>query len=393
MSLDVSRPVLLLGGKENSLSVVRHLGRLGIDVRVSGPPGCWGLYSRYCRQALKVPKDVPQSVHWKRLLLERDTRFDGHILIALSDDALEFLADHRDALKQRYLLDDVDPELQKAFLDKQAILDMARKAGVGAPQYWPVTTAADIEKLDGRIRFPVMAKPRHSHKFAKAFGRKLFIVEDSFEQLEERLRMALDRGLEMMVVEMIPGPDDLLSSYYTYIGRKGEQLFDYTKRVIRRWPVNRGNACHHESVWLSETAEAGRRFFQAVGLKGLGNIEFKRDLRDGELKIIEVNARMTAAQELVRRAGVPIDLVIYCHLTRQPIPHARQARDGLRMWYPFRDFLSALSLFRARQLGLPGYLMSLPLCLPVLPLASLGDPLPMFGAFAAFVGRLKLVWK
>ena len=43
MTLNVSTPLLLLGGKENTLSVVRHLGGIGVTVRVSGPPSCWAL--------------------------------------------------------------------------------------------------------------------------------------------------------------------------------------------------------------------------------------------------------------------------------------------------------------------------------------------------------------
>ncbi|MFN0190939.1 MAG: hypothetical protein ACKVP5_03030, partial [Aestuariivirga sp.] len=155
MNLDMTRPVLLLGGKENSLSVVRHLGKLGIPVRVSGGGTCWGMYSRYCAEKLPVPKGIPQAVFWKRLLLDGDTRFDGHILLAMSDDAIEFLIENRQGLSQRYILDDVDPDLQQAFLDKQATLELARKAGIGAPSYWPVTSPSDIEPLRGKARFPV----------------------------------------------------------------------------------------------------------------------------------------------------------------------------------------------------------------------------------------------
>jgi predicted ATP-grasp superfamily ATP-dependent carboligase len=369
------------------------LGKLGIPVRVSGGGTCWGMYSRHCAEKIPVPKGVPQAVFWKRLLLEGDTRFDGHILLAMSDDAIELLIENRQALSQRYMLDDADPALQVDFLDKQATLEIARKAGVGAPSFWPVKSPSDIEPLRGEARFPVMAKPRHSHKFSKVFGRKLFIVEDSFEELEERLRLALDHGLEMMVVEMIPGPDDLLSSYYTYHCRNGGKLFDFTKRVIRRFPVNRGNTCLHETAWLPETAAAGETFFKAAGLKGLGNIEFKRDRRDGQLKIIEVNARITAAQELVRRSGAPIDLLIYCHLTGQPLPEVKQGGEGLRMWYPLRDFLSACQLFKRGQLSPWRYLRSLPLRRPVFPLLSLADLRPIGGALAGFAGRLKLVLK
>ena len=386
--LDVSTPVLILGGKENSLSVTRHLGRLGIPVRVSGPDSCWGLYSRYCTERLRVPKGEKQAPYWKRLLLGNDRRLDGHIVLAMSDDAIEFLIDNRDSLKLRYTLDDTDAQLQRDFLDKTRTLELARLAGVDAPQHWEVRSETDLLALRGKLRFPIAVKPIQSHKFISVFRKKLFVIDDSFEELREKTLLAWQHGIEVFIVEMIPGPDSLLSSYYTYATGDGRKLFHFTKSIIRRWPVNRGNACYHRTCWLPETAAVGEKFFDAVGLRGLGNIEFKRDRRDGKLKIIEVNARFTAAQELVRRAGVPIDLIVYCHLTGQQPPAAVQSKTELRLWYPLRDFLGFLELRKRGDLSFVDWLKSLAGPVPVSPLFAWTDPAPMLGAVSAVVHRM-----
>jgi D-aspartate ligase len=39
--------------------------------------------------------------------------------------------------------------------------------------------------------------------------------------------------------------------------------------------------------WRPEVAEAGLRFLRAIGPRGMAHAEFKRDSRDGELKLIE----------------------------------------------------------------------------------------------------------
>lgn len=389
MSLDTATPVLLLGGKENSLSVVRHLGRLGIEVRVSGPKSCWGMFSRYCAEALPVPAGETQCAYWSRLLLGNERRLDGHIVLAMSDDAIEFVASNRTALKQRYLLDDSDPELAKQFLDKMETLELARRAGVGTPNFWRLDDKTDIETLRGKITFPAIVKPVQSHRFIKAFRQKLFLIERDFEELAAKVQLARQHGIEVFVVEMIPGPDSMLSSYYTYRLADGRKLFHFTKAIIRRWPVNRGNACYHRTGDYPETRAAGEKFFDAVGLKGLGNIEFKRDSRDGKLKIIEINARFTAAQELALRAGVPIDLIIYCHLTGQPLPEAKQSPSELRFWYPMRDFLALLELRKRGELGLWGWIKSVVYPRMVFPLISLRDPLPLIGAGNAVMSRVR----
>jgi len=251
-----------------------------------------------------------------------------------------------------------------------------------------VRNETDLAALRGHVVYPVAVKPVQSHKFAAVFRKKLFLVENGDDTLADKVRQAWKHGIDVFVVEMIPGPDSQLSSYYTYRTAEGENLFHFTKSVIRRWPVNRGNACYHKTGWLPDTAAAGAKFFAAVGLRGLGNIEFKRDPRDGKLKIIEVNARFTAAQELVRRAGVPIDLIVYCHLTGQPVPRVKQSAKDLRYWYPLRDFLGFLELRGRGELSLVGWLKSIATTAHVFPLVSLRDPAPILGASLAILKRL-----
>jgi predicted ATP-grasp superfamily ATP-dependent carboligase len=388
-ALDISTPVLILGGKENSLAIARNLGRHGITVRVSGPANCWGMHSRYCRESFAVPFGGNSENFWKELLLSPGAaRLHGHILFPCSDDSIEFIAKYRDELSRHYLLDVATSDMQRDLLDKRRTLQLAAKAGVDAPRYWQVKCEADIDALKGIAVFPLLVKPIHSHKFSRILGQKLFIVEGSFDELKEKASLALSRGLEIMIVEMIPGPDDLLSSYYTYVSEDGQHLFHFTKRVLRRYPVNRGNACYHITEWLPETAKAGRKFFDAIGLRGLGNVEFKLDLRDGKLKLIEVNARFTAAHQLLVSAGAPIDLVVYCDLTRQPAPVIEGYAQRLRFWYPLRDFLAFLDLRKQGTLTFFNWLKSIARIGHVSPLWSIWDPWPAAGAGAAIIQRL-----
>ncbi len=274
------------------------------------------------------------------------------------------------------------------YWTRKKTLELAQNAGVGAPQFWQVDCEEDLEGVRHSVQFPVMVKPLLSHKFIEVFGRKLFIIENSFDELAEKVRLSWKNNLPVMIVEMIPGPDSLLSSYYTLIDTEKKFLFDYTKCVIRRYPVNRGLGCYHKSEWLPDTAAAGRKFFEAIGFTGLGNIEFKLDLRDNQLKIIESNARFTAAHELITQSGAPIDLIYYCAATGQPAPRFGAYRGDLTYWYGLRDFLAFLELRRNGQLGFIEWIKSLFPLNHVAPLHSLSDPFPTVGAYAARVVKI-----
>ena len=384
--IDPSTPVVLLGGRENAVAVARNLGRLGVSITASGRAGCRAMNSKYCRKALPVPVGKSAHEHWSEILLsDRTLDLGGSVVFACCDESLEFVEGNRDALKARYIVEDFIPEQRRAMLDKQKTLALARQVDVPAPLFWPVQSDDDVRKIRDEIRFPVMVKPLNSSAFAEEFGRKLFIIREGFDEVVETVALCRSRGHEVMVVEMIDGPDDLLSSYYTYRTPDGEHLYTYTKSVIRRWPVNRGGTSFHQSEWLPETAEAGRNLLDGLDWQGIANVEFKRDLRDGQLKLIEVNARFTAAHRLVTEAGAPIDAMIYCHLTGQPGPTFELYSQRLRQWDPIRDFLAFRQLNKLGQLSFGNWLKSILAQKLTFPYFSLADPVPGLAEFFSII--------
>ncbi|MEQ9143414.1 MAG: hypothetical protein RLO08_03565 [Parvibaculaceae bacterium] len=389
MRVDTSMPVLVLGGKENALSLVRSLGRLGISVSVSGPDNCWALGSKFCSARYPVPDGMPSKDFWASLLLGDGAVIKTpHVLLACCDNSLEFLAEHEVALRKQLVFDEAPAAQRLALLDKQRTLELAAEAGTAAPKFWPVARDGGADTEFEGCQFPLIVKPRNTFDFAKVFGKKFFLVKESPAELRQRIQEAHEHGFDVSVVEQIPGPDELLSSYYTYIDQSGAPLFHFTKRIFRRYPVNSGGATYHATEWLPETAREGLNFFRNTGFRGLGNIEFKRDLRDGKLKIIEVNARFTAAEELAVQSGVPIDLIVYCHLTGQPVPTFASYEADKRFWYPVKDFLSFVEMRRAGQLGFRGWIRSLKISRHVSPLFDPSDLRPGLTAVSSIVRKL-----
>ena len=347
-ALDVTTPVLLMGGMQNTLSIVRSLGRERVSVSVSSATDCLALHSRYCADTYPYPVGIAPGAFWNELLLSEPKPLRGAMLLTCSDDAIEFVADNKEALRKHYVVDESIPELQHAMLDKQRTLELAQEAGCPVPLFWNITLLEDVNGIKDSVTFPVMIKPIHSHIFMRYYGGKKHLLANDFEELLAMVSGALGKGVEVMVCEIIPGPDTLLSSYYTYLDDSGNALFHFTKKVIRRFPVNSGGATYHITEWDQETAELGERFFRGIKFRGLGNIEFKRDLRDGNLKVIECNPRFTAAQELLVQSGMDIALVIYRRLSGQPAREIAGYRDHVRLLEPWRDYKAYKQL---REMG------------------------------------------
>jgi predicted ATP-grasp superfamily ATP-dependent carboligase len=183
--------------------------------------------------------------------------------------------------------------------------------------------------------------------------------------------------MEVVLMENIPGPDSRLCSYYTYLDEEGDALFDFTKRIIRRYPVNMGLGSYHITDHVEGVRELALKLFRHVGLQGLANAEFKYDDRDGQLKLIECNARFTAANSLVAKAGFDLGTFVYNRIVGIPQPPFTTFRTGLRMWDPLRDFRAFLELRARGEMTLIEWLASImhPTSISYF---SWRDPLPSF---------------
>jgi len=303
---------------------------------------------------------------------------------------MELLALERTSLSEMgYLPIEADPSLTLAMLDKERTYELARGVGVPTPEVVPVRTRADLDRARTIIPFPCALKPRHSHLFARQglAVAKAFVVEKD-EQLEAAYERTSALGLEMLLTEIIPGSDDLYASCFTYLDAYGESLLVFTKRKLRQFPPRFGLGSYHVTAWNEEVAATALRFFQGVGLRGIANVEFKRDPRDQRLKLIECNYRLTAVNELLKAAGLDLALLAYNRVAGCPDPPLRRFRDDLYMWSPIEDTRAFLALRRAGQLRLSDWLRGL-MHRQRFPVFRMDDPLPSLTNVIRLVGILR----
>lgn len=378
-------PVIILGGNANAVSVARSLGRWGVDVTAYGNATDQVRHSRWCASFVEFTAGPGIGDRWlARLLAEaRDA-----VLLPCDDDALEMIARNRvELVAAGYRPFEADDEVVLAMLDKETTYRLARSAGIATPTTFRLVDDVAVEQAIARLTFPCALKPIHSHRFQKRFGgRKAFVVDDAHE-FRRRARQARAHGLEVIATEIIPGPDDRLCSFYSYIDEDGRPLVQLTKRKIRQQPTGFGLGSMEITDDAPDVAEAGAAFFAAIGLRGLANVEFKRDPRDGSLRLIECNHRFTASNELVRVAGIDLARLAYARVAGLPPPRLDRYRSGVTLWNPMRDIRSLAGSVRRGEASVGEWLPGL-VRPHVLPVFRLDDPLPTIAHHAGLVRRL-----
>jgi D-aspartate ligase len=345
-------PAVVLGGGPTALPVVRRLGREGVEVHALGAATDAGRHSRYARFVDLGGGDGVQE-RWLGWLLEGAPR--GAVVLAASDHGAELIARNRPRLLERELVPmELNDEAVLTMLDKQRTSELAARLGVPCPRTLQISSADEVE---GSIAFPLGLKPLHSHLFHAHFKVKMFVVRD-----ERELREALGRtsalGLEMIATELIEGPDAGIGTYMAYLDEGSQVMSEMTKRKPRQYPAKAGTGTVHVSDWSPEVAELGRRFLTGAEVRGCASVEFKRDQRDGRMKLIECNYRFIQATAALQAAGWDIVGFTYNRLAGRPLPSMEYKR-GVRGIFVANDLRAFPEYRRAGELTTLSYLRSL----------------------------------
>jgi D-aspartate ligase len=299
--------------------------------------------SRHVSTVLRLaPGDRPEAA-WERRL----AALPPAVLVPCSDRGIAFLARRRhELLELGHHPAEGDDDLWLAALDKQRTYALADAAGVPRPRTVPVTSRRAAVEAGHALGWPCGAKPRSPADF-----RRLGLAGKGWTlpgpaAVDELLGPAITAGAELLMTEVVPGPDDAYCSYYGYVDARGRELLHVTKRKLRQFPVHFGTGTYHVTDDVPDARDLGRRFVRGSGLRGLVNVEFKRDARDGRLVLIECNVRLTAAVELLRRVGVDLPELVYQGALGQAEPVPRARPQAVHQWLPLQD-LRALRQYRA----------------------------------------------
>ena len=332
----------------NALTISRSLGRRGVPVyRFHNNASHIDLQSRYCTHVrcpnlVRAPEAVVQS-----LLDFANQASLRPVIFPAGDHGAEFLANWRDALEPSLAVCVPSKECMDTILDKPRLYDLAREAGVAAPVTHTPGSLEEMKLVATRAAYPAALRPRSSHHWkrkdvVRAIGSVKAIRAEDPETLIGAYERIAAIVPQVMVQEIVPGPDDLLLTFLGYMDRAGQPLGGCVRKKLRQSPPGFGYCCLTDTVADTEVLESALRLLRRLNCHGIVSVEFKRDPRDGRLKLIEINPRIARTTGVAIAAGVDLPYIAYQDLVGESPSPCLDCEPGVR-WIHLID--EALAVF------------------------------------------------
>src|SRR5215467_11635056 len=349
---------LVIGGDHPGLAVARSLGRRNVPVYIIDDQHSISVYSRYATRVVRVEniRDPEKTVD---AVMDVGRRFDlrDWVLFPTRDETVMAFSKQLDRLAGFFRVTTPNWETTRFVWDKANTYKLAAELGIPAPRTWYIKSPDQLESLYPYL--PLAIKPAIKENFFYATGDKAWRVE-SPEQLRD-LFLAASKKIkleEILMQEIIPGDGDCQVSYCVFY-RDGQAHSTLCAKRLRQHPREFGRAATYvETAELPEIEELSQRFLRAINFYGLVEVEFKQDPRDGQYKLLDVNARVWGFHGLGQVAGVDFPYLLFAdQLGRHAEPSRGRAGVGwLRL---LTDVPTSLSALAKGYLSLGSYIQSI----------------------------------
>ncbi len=358
------------------LGVIRSLGKMGVPIMVFYyEPSDFGYLSKYVYKKIRAPHPEKFEQQFIELLVSHAPRTERLLLIPVDDATVLTVSKHKERLENYYQVACTEYKIASKFLNKEHTYKLAEKIGVPIPKTCFPENFAELEQCAQSVEYPCLVKPNQSQPFVEIFKEKMFIVNNQ-EQLIAAFKKAAQASFSVMIQELIPGDDALCYNYNSYFWN-GAPLVEFTAEKVRLSNSGFGvptvvQSCPNQN----KLRESARTFLNALGYYGYSCTEFKKDIRDGVYKLMEVNGRFNRSGLLSLKCGLNFPWILYNHLVNGVLPDADNKYQAKIFWIDeFKDMSVIVNFLLKNHFSLIRFFQPY-LRKKIFAVFDLSDPLP-----------------
>lgn len=321
------------------LGVIRTLGRLGVPVySLQESRRSPAALSRFSREDLTWAITNPPSPQALPELLELGARIgDRPVLFTTDDVAALFVARHADALQTVFRFPDQPHGLAERLSDKLELYRLCREYGIPTPMSLVPAGRDDLARCVAELGLPLIVKSRdplllrqRPEAISVTRADELAEVVDLYDRTED------PDEPNLMLQEYIPGTTDHSWMFNGYFDDQSEARVAFTGQKVRQFPWGTGATTLGVTRENPVVTEMTKTLMKGLGYRGLVDMNYRFDARDGQYKLLDVNVRLGSTFRLfVDKDGLDIVRAAYLDLTGQPVPVSAMRTERRWLVEPF----------------------------------------------------------
>src|SRR5207245_336991 len=349
---------IVVGGDFQGLGIVRSLGRRGTPVCIIDDERSISRFSRYATFAVRVPdlRDEQRAVE-SLLDIGREMGLKGWVLYPTRDELVAAFSRYRAVLMELFRVPTPEWSTIQWAWDKRNTYLLARKLGIPTPRTWCPRNLEELRAIEAEP--PLAIKPAIKEHFIYATKAKAWRADSRTEldDLFQRAAALVGPG-EVMVQELIPGDGRQQFAYCAFF-KDGQVIGSMVARRWRQPPPQFGRASTFvETVDVPALEALSEPFLRAINYYGLVELEYKFDPRDGEYKLLDVNARTWGYHSIGARAGADFPYLLFADQLGELVEPCR-AVAGIKWIRLVTDLPVGVVQILRRQIDWREYLRSL----------------------------------
>lgn len=340
----------------NSLGIVRSLGRHKIPVYVFGQgKERYAFKSRYTTAiALKNQQDKAAVVN---SLLEVSSRLDHKpVLFFTSDFFLKLVSSYYDTLSKHFLIQLSSQEAVEIATNKKMFAEFAIKHDFPVPKTYIPTSISEVVALADKLEYPVGLKPSESYQWRNQDFKIVYTKnKDILVEKWKALQSSCD---ELLIQQVIEGPDDQVYSYYAYRTQEQGEILSVCVNKLRLNPIHGGVGAFLRIVTNKEIEDIGRRTLETLQYVGVASVCVKKDAKSGKPYIYEINGRLPLCHTVIQMCGYDLPYIMYRDIIESPIQIPKQVKRYGKWSSLEMDIRSFKKYHRQGELGFWAWLKS-----------------------------------
>jgi D-aspartate ligase len=314
------------------LGVIRSLGRVGIPVYAVhegplAPPAtskylCGGfIWDTHGQNAGADPQWLLDGL---TAIGERLGR--RSVLIPTDDAAAVFIAEHGGDLDHCFEFPRQPPGLPRSVASKRNLHHLCRQLKVPSLEAVFPSSRAEVERFLDRTSFPIVVKGAEPWLLPKGAGVRSTSIVATPEQVLDLYGKVEDHpGTGLMLQEYIPREAGEDWFFHGYCNADAECLVGFTGRKLRSYPAYAGPTSLGQWAPNEALRHQAELLLRAISYRGIMDLDYRLDRRDGRYKLLDFNPRVGAQFRLFEDdLGIDVVRAMHLDLTGRNVPRGRQ---------------------------------------------------------------------